>query len=239
MYLLILVLLILLYHFIRQEHHKVHPFGYPFLVEKKNFEQIERCIDMSTHLLKHPSMVEGQGFSIYFDEADDLELKFAGHDLKCVYDIFKRVREPKTNSYVCNVMVVPLCNNKSDKEISVGGHYDGSIEETDFFGKYYMPLCTTVLYLQTPKNFTGGELFLKKYYDDKTYAHIRPVVGKYVRFRGDMYHGVHKMYSDESTSRLSIVFEQYIIPKTKDKFVVQDIFTESEYDETTGEMNYR
>jgi hypothetical protein len=60
-----------------------------------------------------------------------------------------------------------------------------------------------------------------------------------VRFRGDMYHGVHKMYSDESTHRLSIVFEQYILPKTKNTFIVQDIFTESEYDETTGEMNYR
>ena len=239
MYLIILILLILLYRFITQEHHKVHPFGYSLLVEKENFESKSQCDKISKHLLEHPSMVEGQGFSIYFDETDDLESKFKKHNLKCVYEIFKRVRQPKTNSHVCNIMVVPTCNDTIDKEVSVGGHYDGSIEETDLFGRYYMPLCTTVLYLQTPKKFVGGELFLKKYYDDKTYAHIKPMVGKYVRFRGDMYHGVHKMYSDENTSRLSIVFEQYIIPKTKDKFIVQDIFTESEYDETTGTMNHR
>ena len=239
MYLIILILLILLYRFIRQEHHKVHPFGYSLLDEKENFESKSQCDKISKHLLEHPSMVEGQGFSIYFDETDDLESKFKKHNLNCIYEIFKRVRQPKTNSHVCNIMVVPTCNDTTDKEISVGGHYDGSIEETDFFGKYYMPLCTTVLYLQTPKKFTGGELFMKKYYDDKTYAQIRPMVGKYVRFRGDMFHGVHKMYSDESTCRLSIVFEQYIIPNTKDKFIVQDIFTESEYDETTGTINHR
>lgn len=239
MYLIILVLLVLLYRFIRQEHHKVHPFGYSFLIEKENFESIQTCKDMSTHLLEHPSMVEGQGFSVYFDEARDMEMKFIGHDLKCIYDIFKKIREPKTNSYVCNVMVVPQCNDKSDKEISVGGHYDGTLEETDYFGKYYMPLCTSVVYLQTPETFKDGELFLKKYNCDKMYAQVKPKVGKYVRFRGDMYHGVHKMYSDESTHRLSIVFEQYILPKTKNTFIVQDIFTESEYDETTGEMNYR
>jgi hypothetical protein len=239
MYLIILVLLVLLYRFIRQEHHKVHPYGYTLLVEKENFESIQTCKDVSTFLLEHPSMVEGQGFSVYFDEAHDLETKFSGHNLNCVFDIFKKVKEPKTNSYVCNVMVVPPCNDKSDKEISVGGHYDGSLEETDCFGKYYMPLCTSILYLQTPENFHGGELFLKKYYCDKMYAQVKPKVGKYARFRGDMYHGVHKMYSDENTLRLSIVFEQYILPKTKNTFIVQDIFTESEYDETTGEMNYR
>jgi hypothetical protein len=239
MYLIILILLILLYRFIRKEHHKVHPFGYPHLVEHLNFESKSQCDKISKHLLEHPSMVEGQGFSVYFDETDDLESKFEKHNLKCIYEIFKKVKEPKTNSHVCNVMVVPPCNDTTDKEISVGGHYDGSIEETDCFGKYYLPLCTSVLYLQTPKKFTGGELFLKKYYDDKVYARISPIVGKYVRFRGDMYHGVHKMYSDENTYRLSIVFEQYIIPNTKDRFVVQDIFTESEYDETTGTMNYR
>jgi hypothetical protein len=236
MYIIIVILLVLLYRFIREEHHKVHPFGYPLLIEKENFERKQTCRDMSTHLLGHPSMVEGQGFSVYFDEAEDLESKFIEHDLKYIYDTFIRMKEPRTNSYVCNVIVVPPCRKK---EVSVGGHYDGSLEEMDSFGKYYMPLCTSVLYLQTPSTFRGGDLFLKKYNCDKVYALVKPVVGKYIRFRGDMFHGVHKMYSDEDTYRLSIVFEQYILPRTNGKFVVEDIFTESEYDETTGEMNYR
>ena len=53
-----------------------------------------------------------------------------------------------------------------------------------------------------------------------------------------MFHGVNRIYSNDKTYRLSIVFEQYIIPVKKPKFVVQDIFTEWEYDETTGTYNY-
>jgi len=101
-----------------------------------------------------------------------------------------------------------------------------------------MPLCTSVVYLQVPKSFTGGELFLKKHEHDGIYKEIPPKPGKYVRFRGDMFHGVNRIYSNDKTYRLSIVFEQYIIPVKKPKFVVQDIFTEYEYDETTGTYNY-
>ena len=239
MYLIIfIVLVILIYIYINQEHHKVHPYGYPYLIEKDDFLSETICEQISKNLLESSYTVKDQGFSVYFDDAPDIEENFIKHDLKCIYDIFKSVREPKTNSYVCNVMLVPVCNDDSDKEVSVGGHYDGSAEVTDIFGKYYMPLCTSVVYLQVPKSFTGGELYLKKHEHDGIYKEIPPKPGKYVRFRGDMFHGVNRIYSNDKTYRLSIVFEQYIIPVKKPKFVVQDIFTEYEYDETTGTYNY-
>jgi hypothetical protein len=150
---------------------------------------------------------------------------FRDNDLHEIYDIFKRIKKDGTNVYICNILILPVSSGTT-----IGEHYDGTHEETDIFGREYMPLCSTVLYLNLPNSFTGGQLFIKKFNNDHIYKKIDPIIGKLVQFRGDMSHGVDEIYSDEKTDRLSLVFEQYIVDK-EIPFKIEPIFTETKRDE--------
>jgi len=226
MYVLVLFLvLIIVYKNIEYfKYKRIHPNDFPLLKEVNEYINTSECKNITEKMVNHPAFGLG-GFCIRFSDSPETEKMFHENNLHEIYDIFKHVKKYGTNVYICNILVLPVSSG-----ITIGEHYDGTHEETDIFGRYYMPLCSTVLYLNLPNTFTGGQLFIKKFNNNHIYKKIDPVIGKLVQFRGDMSHGVDEIYSDEKTDRLSLVFEQYSLDK-EIPFKIEPIFTETRRDE--------
>jgi hypothetical protein len=227
MYILLLFLvLIIVYKNIEYFRYKrIHPYDFPLLKEVNEYINTHECKNITEKMMNHPAFGLG-GFCVRFSDSPETEKMFHKNNLHEIYDIFKRVKKHNTNVYVCNILVLPVSSG-----ITIGEHYDGTHEKTDIFGRQYMPLCSTVLYLNLPNTFTGGRLFIKKFNSNHIYKKIDPAIGKLVEFRGDMSHGVDEIYSDEKIDRLSLVFEQYILDE-EIPFNIESIFTETAYDET-------
>lgn len=189
--------------------------------EQENFVTTDTCKNITEILVNHPKMTMG-GFCIRFVDDEYTEQVFEKNGLIEVYNVFKTMKAPGTKYYICNVLIVPTSSG-----VKVGEHYDGTHETTDWLNRQYMPMCTSVLYLNLPNTFQGGELFLKKFNSNSIYKSIKPVIGKMVEFRGDMAHGVNEIHSSENVDRLSLVFEQYTVSNNT-KFKIEPIFTEVE-----------
>lgn len=228
--LLIIILIFVVYsnidHFKYNRTHLIHN---QLLNEQENFIAPDRCKHLTKLLLNHPKMTMG-GFCIRFIDDENTEEMFTKNGLIDVYNIFKTMKAPKTNYYICNVLIVPTSSG-----ITIGEHYDGTHETTDWLNRQYMPMCTSVLYLNLPHTFEGGELYVKKFNSSYVYKNIKPVVGKMVEFRGDMSHGVNEIHSSEKVDRLSLVFEQYTVSDNI-KFKIEPIFTEVE--KVNGEIHF-
>jgi hypothetical protein len=90
---------------------------------------------------------------------------------------------------------------------AVGRHTDATLrgpsgDETT------VPEQVTVLYLEAPARFRGGELRL--YRGERPVGRIRPVPRMLVHFRGDLQHEVAELESEQEGSlRASAVLEQY------------------------------
>jgi len=203
------------------KYNRSHLINKKLLNEQNNFISIQKCEHISKILLNHPQMGMG-GFCIRFSDEPGVEELFDKNGLKEIYEVFKTIKSPNTKYYICNVLILPTSSG-----ITIGEHYDGTHETTDWLNRQYMPMCTSVLYLNLPNKFTGGELFVKKFNHDAIYKTITPSIGKKVEFRGDMAHGVNEIYSKENVDRLSLVFEQYTVSNNI-KFKIEPIFTEVE-----------
>jgi len=231
MYVLVFIILgFLIYknldHF---RYNRSHLINKKLLTERDDFIPIKRCKHISEILLKHPQMGMG-GFCIRFSDEPNTKALFTKNGLKEIYEIFKTVKSPDTKYYICNVLILPTSSG-----ITIGEHYDGTHETTDYLDRQYMPMCTSVLYLNLPSTFEGGELYLKKFNSSYIYKNIKPCIGKMVEFRGDMAHGVNEIHSEENVDRLSLVFEQYTVAN-KTKFKIEPIFTEVE--RVNGEVHF-
>ena len=203
------------------KYKRVYDYKVPLVQENENYIDKDTCKKISDVLLNHPKMTMG-GFCIRFSDTHETKKLFSDNGLNDVYNIFKDVKVSGTNSYICNVLILPVSSG-----ITIGEHYDGTLDEKDWMNRQIMPVCTTVVYLNLPGNFTGGQLFLKKFNSSSVYKTIEPSIGKRVQFRGDMAHGVHEINSIEKVDRLSVVFEQYSVSK-EIPFKIEPIFTEVE-----------
>ena len=202
-------------------YNRFHLRNEQLLKENDKFISTNACKKISDVLLNHPKMTMG-GFCIRFSDTHETKKLFSDNGLNNVYNIFKDVKIPGTNSYICNILILPVSSG-----ITIGEHYDGTLDEKDWMNRQIMPVCTTVLYLNLPNKFTGGQLFLKKFNSSDVYKTIEPSIGKFVQFRGDMAHGVYEINSVEKVDRLSVVFEQYNVSKDI-PFKIEPIFTEVE-----------
>lgn len=193
---------------------RTNPPDFPHVQTELGFLTEEECSDMADYIMNHQlignsilstSFSSSYGFVIRFNKYSKFDFEHSKYDLKKLFDVFERIRVPGTNAYVCNPLIL-------EKNKSVGYHYDNTLGIKTFFGASVLPICVTVIYLQLPKNFTGGELCLCDF--EKTYTtEEAPVVGKKLVFRGDMCHAVNEFQTDEDTKRVSLVFEQYRIPE--------------------------
>ena len=217
----------------RNDYHAINLFLHTYppnfkkLEVERNFLSKEECISLSeyikTHSLLNRSLLGSEAFSssysfqIFFNKNSKDEFLNSKYNLKPIYDIFERIKQPNTNAYIFNPLVLEGSKIFDKNPNAIKYHYDDTLNLYNDFGKRYLPICTTVLYIDVPKIFIGGILEMH----DFGFVHnrcpgtfkIRPEVGKKVVFRGDMCHRVSPMFSDKNTKRVSLVFEQYNIPE--------------------------
>jgi hypothetical protein len=166
-----------------------------------------------TELFKHTN-----GFALRFINNSHLQQQFQQHNANFLYNVFKKIKNPKCNAFTCNLLIIPACNKALNniQSLEIGKHHDCSIEITEkyFPNRTYLPKCVSVLYIQTPKTFTDGELELYTFIGLSEIPNqiIKPKIGQLVTFRGDLLHSVKSFDSNENKPRISLVFEQYIIP---------------------------
>jgi len=106
--------------------------------------------------------------------------------------------EPDCNAFYLNPLLLNL-NSRVDP------HIDRSLRS--YLKSIEPPFRVSVLYIQVPENFNGGELVLacKKKFVGK----IKPLENTMLYFQGHLTHSVNRM--ENSGNRLSLVCEQYCL----------------------------
>ena len=199
----------------------------PYVTINDSFYTKNDCTDL-VHKINHSGFVisnplnaafkNTNGFVIQFTENSHLEQQFQQHNATFLYNVFTKIKNPKCNAFICNALIISARNKvtNDDPMPAIGVHHDCTINisEQYFPNRRYLPKCVSVLYLQTPDNFTDGELELYSFigFSDIPQQIIKPKLGRLVVFRGDLLHSVKSFDSVEDTPRISLVFEQYIIP---------------------------
>jgi predicted 2-oxoglutarate/Fe(II)-dependent dioxygenase YbiX len=94
------------------------------------------------------------------------------------------------------------------------------------FGRDYLPICVTVIYIHLPESYKGGNLCLSGYgsIDASDVKKYKPKLGRKLTFRGDLLHHVEPIYCKGGKGkRISLVFEQYRLPESKVAAIKFDI----------------
>lgn len=196
----------------------------PCVTIDDNFYTKKECTDLlhqinnSGFIVNNPLtelFTDTTGFLLRFMDNSHLEEQFQQNNATFIYNIFTKIKNPKCNAFACNLLIIPARNNKTNV-LSGIRHTDCTMEINEPYFPYrtYTPKCVSVLYLQTPNEFTDGELELYTFMglSIKPNKIIKPKIGRLVVFRGDLKHAVKSFDSAENTPRISLVFEQYIIP---------------------------
>jgi len=194
-----------------------------------NFLSKRECIMLSEYIKYHKLLSRSSlnpdnfgstySFQIYFNKYSKNDFLNSPYNLKPIYDIFERIKQPGTNAYVFNPIVLDGLRVFEKNTNKIRYHYDDTLDLSDNMGKLYLPVCVTILYIQVPEKFIGGTLKMHDFgyleCHNLGIIEIRPEVGKKVVFRGDMHHGVSSLYCSKDTKRISLVFEQYNIPENR------------------------
>jgi hypothetical protein len=199
----------------------------PYVTIDDNFYTQNDCTDLlnqinnSGLIVSNPlndSFEHTKGFLLQFINNSHLQQQFQQHNAGFLYNIFTKIKNPKCNAFICNVLIIPA-RNKIHNNLQLPAidlHHDCTINitETYFPNRTYLPKCVSVLYIQTPNHFTDGELELYTFmgFSETPQQIIKPKIGRLVIFRGDLLHAVKSFESNEDTPRVSLVFEQYMIP---------------------------
>ncbi|GMH44076.1 hypothetical protein BSKO_12010 [Bryopsis sp. KO-2023] len=129
--------------------------------------------------------------------------------------VLNKVLEKDANAVVVRLVVG---GSTVDGDLMVARHHDENLRFT--------PHDVSVLYLATPRDMLGGELVVwpgvtaEKVLRKKP-AVVWPVKNVLVKFRGDSEHKVRGFASVFGEKRISLVIEQYCIPKKKYQLTVE------------------
>ena len=209
------------------EFKRSHPYSFPLVSIEDNFFSPNECKDLKDYILKHELLNNDWGkndFVIRFNTSEYSKKMFLEKKLEKIYKIFERIKQPGTNAYIVNTAILSNSHN-SEEYNDIEFHYDDTIELKDFMGRNTLPVCTTILYINIPENYTGGNLILKPFANKNKEKLYKPKQGRRLTFRGDMHHSVEPFFCDYTTKRLSLVFEQYKIP---DKYIHETEFNINE-----------
>tara|TARA_B110000459_G_C16424612_1_gene409030 strand:+ start:69 stop:785 length:717 start_codon:yes stop_codon:yes gene_type:complete len=206
------------------EFKRSHPRSFPLVSIEDNFLSPNECKDIKDYILKHELLNNNWGkndFVIRFNTSEYSKKMFLEKKLEKIYKIFERIKQPGTNAYIVNTAILSNSHN-SEEYNDIEFHYDDTIELKDFMGRNILPVCTTILYINIPENYTGGNLILEPFANkNKEKVYYKPKQGRRLTFRGDMHHSVEPFFCDYTTKRISLVFEQYKIP---DKYIHETEF---------------
>jgi hypothetical protein len=222
-YILIIILFVyIINQFIEIEDYfefkRSHPYNFPLVSIEDNFLSPNECENLKKYILNHELLKHNwdNSYVIRFNTNENSKKMFLHHNLGTIYKIFENIKQPGTNAYIVNTAILDNSNNKTGKHNDIKFHCDDTIEIKDFMGRFIMPVCTTVLYISIPENYTGGNLILKPFASKNNEKVYKPKQGRKLTFRGDMNHCVEPFFCDYTTKRISLVFEQYKIP---DKYI--------------------
>ena len=148
-----------------------------------------------------------------FIEETALE-EFKHVDCEFLYYLFLKLKKDYTTNYIMNILIIDEHNKNN--VMSVDYHLDTTLnlapDKLFYFERTYLPECVSVVYVDVPETFDGGELVLYDFIPKFKLVTIKPEKGKLVEFNGKLLHGIEKMKNvPEGSKRISIVLEQYCI----------------------------
>ncbi|KAA8497502.1 hypothetical protein FVE85_5087 [Porphyridium purpureum] len=197
---------------------------FPSYMDNDTFNKMRDCLIDHPHIQRNHLNPDGfkytRGFVIKFSDLGipkfRAETLFNCGSFNPLLPFFDKARDIRANGFVMNVLVADKPNNAS--ELVVGRHVDNTLKHsrpnTDFLAH-----TVTVLYLSVPPDMEGGELEVlgtREQYEEgggTVKSRITPVQNKGARFRGDAYHQVRGYTTETDQRRVSLVLEQYRVPR--------------------------
>jgi hypothetical protein len=137
-----------------------------------------------------------RGFSLVFTR-DGIAAVRAEHPY--LADFIDRALRPSCNAFYLNPLLL-------QRGSAVGPHVDCSLAR--YLGEPRTPFLVSVLYVEVPDDLDGGELVLCD--GELSLARITPRAGTLLYFAGRLRHHVTSV--DTTTTRMSLVCEQYKLP---------------------------
>ena len=222
-YFIFLIIVFLIYYFILSEYITLINSNYfkHNYIEYPNFLSTQKCKQINNSInnidIKDNPLNEyfnnSKGFVLKFNSKNAYKTLNNNKDTDFLYNIYKQLKKSYANNFIMNILIIDSTNNINEQSIEY--HYDMTIDiEYKFLGINFdhVPECVSVLYINTPQNFNGGELKLFKY-NYFNVGNIKPQIGKLVEFNGKLLHGVNNIQNldNNNNKRISIVLEQYCI----------------------------
>ena len=150
----------------------------------------------------------------------DIREKLDVFEMGFLEPLIQSVLNPNANYFIFNILEITPLTIKEKKwfsnPMSVQMHYDNTItDHVDLNSdKDYLPVCVNVFYLRCPKKTKNGRLVLNDFYNWRNISKIDTKENRMIIFKGNLYHGVETMYNmdeNDTTKRMSIVLEQYLV----------------------------
>ena len=190
-----------------------------FITEKERLKFIKN-INVNKYIIDNPLSDEFEntrGLLIEFDKYNDYNI-FKSREIEFIYDYYKRIKKPYATNFVFNILIIDSINS-NDKNVnkeSIQYHHDTTIDI--FFKKRFIiqdlvPEVVSVLYIDTPNNFSRGNLKMYKYSKLYHVGDVKPSKRKLVEFNGNIFHGVQNIIDNDNNNgkRISFVLEQYVV----------------------------
>lgn len=150
----------------------------------------------------------------------DIGEKLNVFEMEFLEPLIQSILNPNANYFIFNILEITPLAIKDKKwfssPLSVHMHYDNTIRDhVDLNSdKDFLPVCVNVFYLRCPKKTKNGRLVLNDFYNWRNISKIDTKENRMITFKGNLYHGVETMYNmdeNDTTKRLSIVLEQYLV----------------------------
>jgi hypothetical protein len=194
-------------------------------LDHKKCNEICNKIRNNVHVEENPlnELFEKSRGMIFEFDTKSAYSELSSKNCEFLYGIFEEIKKPYANNFIMNTLILDTENMNNETEnvsndMAVDYHYDTTISKTPksiIWGieRCYLPECVSVIYVDLPESFEGGELDICSYFYNLDLATIRPELGTLLEFDGKYLHGVNviKNTYPRKSSRISIVLEQYCI----------------------------
>lgn len=150
----------------------------------------------------------------------DIKEKLDLYQMEFLEPLVRSIIDPNANYFIFNILEITPLTIKEKKlfynPLCVKMHFDNTItDHVDLNSeKDYLPVCVNVFYTQCPKKTKNGRLVLNDFYNWRNISKIDTKENRMIVFKGNLFHGVETMFNmdeNDTTKRVSIVLEQYLV----------------------------
>lgn len=199
----------------------------PRVQVQPNFMESSVFEIMHTELPHHPLLGSNplsdtvfnnsMGWVVYFNKEGLVNLGGNPH-YRSMLPYVSKVLNPESNAFVFNLLV--SAQNLDRNAYAVETHVDDTLgiahPKKWLFQDVFLAHQVDVLYTNLPEDMVGGELEIWPADIDEPGSDagiVAPAQNMHVQFRGDSLHRVKSFSSPSGKPRISLVLEQYRIPK--------------------------